>query len=678
MGVNKIRILWCLVTALFLGPEIAFAVDATATFTASTITFEFNKPNGSVDYFEINETLTLYNYDNTTTISVSGLSTGVNNIAGVTAVPSKTNFSIPPSQSVIINVSFRANATIAEGLNSGSLSITGTGVTTSTPSITVEIVHQQATINATWEQEWGNVKAGTNFSKTLIVKEVMGYKSANNVSVSITENGPASLDYIGLMGDFSSFKNKSLNVNVSVPSRGLKPDSYPLKITISSPTNITSDYENISYVIPLPQIVLSNTTIDIGGVTFETGKEASEKILAIQEIGGFTPIEGLKITLDSGEIGWITYPDVDYVAPGGSLKVPFKVFLPQDGTLGEKTWGYKLTTDYAGSKDLTTKVLVYFPGIEDALNYLRGVKPLEGYPRFNDIIESTAALLEKSKGITYAKNIVSVMSIYSGTRTFLTDVTEATKNQERGRIDMAGDNIIRGHRSLIKMRVGEENLEDEELHGLSRDSTAAADAVLSTVAADVLTDLETTAEQSRDSNYKFTVLYYTHISQIYGLMGEKAKEEEYAILRGQMEELYRNSLTQASESQVNADADYEKVLETIFNFRGESFVINPFSFDFVSEKLRNSIANYKNAEAMYRISGEIKDADLLRGKISKLEGKRASIMKSFLALGVVLVVLFVGFLVRVSLALQRFRLDDEEGVLGDIVMKSDEGGEAPP
>ena len=231
---------------------------------------------------------------------------------------------------------------------------------------------------------------------------------------------------------------------------------------------------------------------------------------------------------------------------------------------------------------------------------------------------------------------------------------------------------------MIKMRVGEENLEDEELHGLSRDSTAAADAVLSTVAADVLTDLETTAEQSRDSNYKFTVLYYKHISQIYGLMGEKAKEEEYAILLGVMEELYRNSLTQASESQVNADADYEKVLETTFNFRGESFVINPFSFDFVSEKLRNSIANYKNAEAMYRISGEIKDADLLRGKISKLEGKMASIMKSFLALGVVLVVLFVGFLVRASLALQRFRLDDEEGVFGDIVMKSDEGGEAPP
>jgi hypothetical protein len=160
-------------------------------------------------------------------------------------------------------------------------------------------------------------------------------------------------------------------------------------------------------------------------------------------------------------------------------------------------------------------------------------------------------------------------------------------------------------------------------------------------------------------------------------MGEKAKEEEYSILQGQMEALYRNSLTQASESRINANTDYEKALEKTFNFRGESFVINPFSFDFVSENLRNSIANYKNAEAMYRVSGEIKDADLLKEKISELEEKKASIVKSFLVLGIVLVVLFVGFLVRASLALQRLKLDDEEGTLGDIVMKP-EGGEEPP
>lgn len=673
MGV-RIRILGCLITALFLIPGVAFAVDATPTFTASTITFVFDKPKGSVDYFEVNETLTLYNYDNATAVSVSGLSIGVNNITGVTAVPSQTAFSISPSQSITINVSFRANSTIAEGSDSGSLNITGSGVTTTNPSITVKIVHPPATINATWEQGWGNVKAGTTFSKTLIVGEVMGYKSASNVSVSITEDGPASLDYTGFLGDFSSFESKTIQVNVSIPERSLKPDSYPLKITISSPTNISSGYENISYVIPVPQMVLSNTTVDLGRVTFETGKETSEKIIFIQEIGGFTPIEGLKIALDSGEVGWITYPEVDYVAPGGSLKVPFKVFLPQDGTLGEKTWRYKLTTDYAGSKDLTAKVFVYFPGIEEALNYLRGVKPLEGYPRSNDIIRSTASLLQKTKGITDAKKIVSVMSIYSGTRTFLTDVSEATRNQERGRIDVAGDNVIRGHRSLIKMKVGEENLGDEELLGLSKDGISAADAVWSAIAGDVLKDLEVAADQSRDSNYKFAVLYYKRISHIYGLMGDKAKEEEYSNLQGQMEELYRTSLTQASESTGKADEDYEKALERTFNFRGESFVINPLSFDFVSEKLRDSIANYKNAEALYRVSGETKDADLLREKIAELEGKRASIVKSFMALGVVLVVLFVGFLVRVSLALQRFRLDDEEGMLGDIVMKP-EGGE---
>lgn len=666
----NVRILLALILLLFV-PEVVLAVDATPAFTATEITFLFNKPKGSVEYFEVYEPLTLYNYDNETTTSVSGLTISVLNITGVTAVPSQSSFSISPQQSVTINVTFRANATLTESTTLGSIKINGTEVTPATQSITAKIVHPQAMINATWEQGWGNVRAGSTFTKTLLVGEAMGYRAASNVSVSITEDGPATLDYSGFVGDFTPFENKSILVNVSVPIRGLKPDSYPLKITISSPSNITSGYQNISYVVPTPQLVLSNTTVDLGRVTFETGKETSEKIIFVQELGGFTPIEGLTISLDTGDVGWITYPETDYVAPGASVRVAFKVFLPQDATLGEKTWGYKLTTDYAGSKDLTARVLVYFPGIEEALTFLSGVKPLEGYPRSNDIIRSTASLLEKTKGITDARKIVSVMSIYSGTRSFLADTSEAVKNQDTGRIEVAGDNVIRGHRSLIKMMVGEENLGDQELLGLSKEGSQAADAVWSAVSSDILNDLEVAVNQSKDSNYKFAVLYYKRISQIYGLTGNQGKKEEYSMLQIQMEELYRTSLTQATESRGTADEDYEKALVKTYNFREESVVINPFSYDFVSTNLRSSIAGYKKAEALYRMSGETKDADLLKERITEVEDKRDSIVESFRVLGAILIALFIGFLVRVSLALQRFKRDDEDSLIGDIVMKPD-------
>lgn len=666
---------YCFILLLVL-PGIAFAVDAYPSFTATTITFQFDKPKGSVDFFEANETLTLSNYDNETTATISGLSVVVNNITGVSAVVSKSSLSVQPLDSQTVNITFRANSTINEGTYAGSISINGTGVTQTSFSINVKIIHPPATINAAWEQGWGNVRAGSKFTKVLAVKETMGYKAASNVSVSITHSGPATLNYSSFLGDFSPFENKSLEVNVSMPSRGLKPASYPLTITISSPTNISSGFENISYVIPTPQMILSNTTIDLGKITFETGKESSEKTLFVQEIGGFTPIEGLKITIVSGEAGWITYPEESYIPPGGLGKYPFKVFLPQDGTLGEKTWQYSLTTDYAGSKNLIAKVLVYFPGIEEALTYLRGVKEIPEYPQSKSIITSTAKLLEKSKGLVDAKKIVSVMSIYSGTRSFLSDINEVAKNYKMKKLNAAGDSVIRAHRSLTKMKVGEENLGDNELLALTKDGIVSAETVWKTAAMDVLKSLEEEAAIARESNYKFAVLYYKRMSQIYALQGEQAKAEEYSALQREMEKLYRESLTQASGNRTYADTEEKKALEKTFRIKDASFVINPLSYDVVSEGLENALTAYEDAERAYRIAGEIKDADMLADEISELEKRKNAIEMSFMVYGLFLVTLFVGFLIRTSLALQRYRLDEKDGTLGNIIMKSETGEES--
>ncbi len=79
---------------LFLVPGIVNAVDATTLFSSETITFEFNKPKGTTEYFEVNKTLTFYNYNNATSAHISNLTISVNNITGLTISPSKNNFSI--------------------------------------------------------------------------------------------------------------------------------------------------------------------------------------------------------------------------------------------------------------------------------------------------------------------------------------------------------------------------------------------------------------------------------------------------------------------------------------------------------------------------------------------------------------------------------------------------------
>jgi len=659
------------ITFLFLVPGIVNAVEATALFSSETIIFEFNKPKGAIDYFEVNKTLTFYNYNNVSSAHISNLTVRVNNITGLTISPSKNNFSISPSQSTTLNLSLFINSNLTEGLRYGTIDITGTNVITSNPAITVEIIHPRSTINASWEQDWGNLKAGSNFSRILIVEEVMGYKSANNVSLSIIQNGPISLDYLGSIGNLLPFENISLEVKAAVPSHSLKPDSYPLIISFESSTNISKDFQNISYIIPTPEIFISNTTIDLGKVTFETGKETSQQIIFLQEIGGFTPIEGLSISLQSGEMGWLTYTIQDYVPPSETIQIPFNLFLPQDSTLGEKNWEFKLITDYAGTKTLTAKVFVYFPGVAEALYYLENVETPNELDQFKDIISSTALILEKTEGTNDTKKIVAVMSIYSGTRTFLSEVTSAIQNKEDGKIGKSGENIRRGHQSLIKMQVGNQNLDDSEFIEISDFSINSAEIAWKIVAYDILDKLNVAADEKKNTNYKLTIVYFKHISGIYGLLGKEVEAEKYLFKQQQMEQEYIQLLTRASENKNKGKSYYEKVIDRSFNIKESSFVINPFSFDSVSNNLINSIDNYKQAESLYRLSGELNEATLLQDKISKIEKKRSSIIRSFFILGSMYVLLFIGFLIRVSLAIQRFHLDEDETDLGKIVMKSE-------
>jgi hypothetical protein len=638
--------------------------------SSSSMTINFDKPKGSVGYFDINGTISLWNRDNTT-VTVSDLNVSFLDVPGITAFASKKSVQISADETIQLNVTFRVNSTLAEKTYAGRLSITGDEVEPKTEDVSITVVHPPASLKAVWEQAWGVVKAGSNFTRTLRVSEFMGYKSAKNVSIKITQFGPASLNYTSPMGDFSPYQNKTLAVEASIPSRGLKPGAYLLKITISSQSNISTEVENASYTIPVPQMVLSTSSIDLGKITFEPGKESSEDTLIVQEVGGYTPIEGLEISLASGEVGWISHSEESYIPPGGAEKYTFKVFLPQDGTLGEKTWKYTITTDYAGVKELTLKVLVYFPGVEEALTYLQGTSAIPEYPESGTIITGTISLLEKAKGTVDTKKIVSVMSIYSGVRTFLNGIQDAIENREKGDLIGAADSVIKAHKSLTKMKVGEENL-DEDFRETVADGISAAEAVWRKVSGEVLLEIERDASRARESDYKHAVIYYKRMSQIYTLRGEEEKAAEYSALQKDMEKLYQNYLTYATGNETFAEEEKEKTLQNTFRVRDMSFVLNPLVYDSVSQGLRNAISAYEEAERLYRVAGETEDADILRGKISELREQYEMIKKSFTAYGILLTAILVGFLIRASLALQHYRLDEDEARVGDIVITGEE------
>ncbi|MBU2559467.1 hypothetical protein KKA03_01060 [archaeon] len=637
------------------------------SFPAGTVYFEFDKPNGSVSAFDKNETLTLTNYENQSV--TTGLNVTVTGISGVT-VTSVTSILVPKSDSEKVILTFHADSSMAKGEYSGTLVVSGDkiGTTGSTSHpITVEIEHPPATINATWNPaSAGNVKAGSNFSYTLTVSEVMGYKSASGVNVSLFDLGPIeNLSYNGTLGDFGPLTSKDINVKFNILERGLEPGTYSITPIIRSASVINANADELNYNIPSPVMKVTPLEIDFEKITFETGKDSKTVVVNISETGGYTPIEGLNIILVEGEEGWITPSDVDYIPAGNSESYGFGIFLPSDASLGLKNWNFKLYTPYT-AEYVRASVIVSFPGTDEAISSLENISNVTESPQRRALIQDTISLLETSKDKTQLRKIAMVMSVYSGTRTFLSNIDIATNKE--GRMVEAGDAIIRAKAALNKMEIGDQNLQDAELKLYSNKIVSQAREIWDSEARSTLSALEENAENEKDSNYKLTALYYNRISDIYVILDEPAKAEEYSLKQSDIEKLYHDSLLEASTLAGEAEEGLEFARVKTFS-PGENtyIVLNPFSYDFVSGNYDASIDKYEKAEALYRRAGEESDADLLQDKLVEITRQKNNIFRIFLAYGSLLGLVFLWFVGRVFWGLQNYTRDEMDGHGGDVL-----------
>ncbi len=641
------------------------------------VDFIFNAPKGKTTEFPIERTVKFCNYNNETDkpeqyISVSELDMSVD-IEGISATPEKKSFTVPPGDPEPncedITVTFKASSSMEEGEYPGTLNIKGTNVKETDITIYVEITYPPATINVTWGQEdWGNLKANSTSTHVLTVSEVMGYDSADNVTVTLSTKGPIALSYDGEIGFLGATKTAPIKVNVSVPSKSLKPGQYTVKPEVTSSSPIKKEITDARYKIPYPEMTLSLSELDFGKITFEPGRESSVKTLVINESGGFTPIEGLKATLISGEEGWISFNVSDYIPPNESKEFDFMVFLPPQASLGTKNWVIRLSTDYAGNRDIKSRVIVYFPGIERAIEYLNNQSPLPEYPDTGELLENNILLLEKTKEKNEIRKISMAMSVYSGTRTFLNNLRQAATSKENGDLNRAGDMIIRANAALNKIKIGDGNLDDAELKLYSTRCVDLADRIWNTASSDILSTLKSQAKLDKETNYKSTALYYRRISEIYSIRQDKANAEKYSKEEKEMENRYKDSLIQASALKTEADEDIKNARARMFGIDSTYIVLNPVFYDFVSKSYKTAIEKYTRAEELYRNAGELNDAALLSDTVQELTKQKEMIYRSFIVYGSFLALLFVWFVVRVSIGWQRFKQDEREEALGEIVL----------
>ncbi len=661
-----------LILALLLFVPGLAAAGVSPSFPSGEVYFEFNEPKGSVQTFDVEKTLILTNPGNES-VTFSGLTVAVEGVSGVTVTPEPTTSSAAPGLDEKVTLTFHADSSMAEGEYSGTLEVSGTEVVERSISITIEIDYPPPTINATWDPAiLESLKAGSKLSYTLIVSEVLGYASAEDVNVSIYDIGPAeNIAYSGSLGDFDPLTSKEIEVNFSIPERNLKPGEYSISPFITSSSTIRANAKELNYLIPVPEMEINGSTkrtikIDFGKITFETGKDTGKVTLIINETGGYTPIETLSVSLVNGEDGWITYSEVDYIPAGKSESYDFDIFLPPDASLGLKSWDFKLSTSYAGSKDIHAVVIVSFPGTDEAIASLKNTSIVTNSTEERNLIRDTISLLETSKDKTQLRKIAMVMSVYSGTHTFLKNLGTVAGSREES--VEAGDAIIRAKAALNKIEIGDQNLKDAELKRYSSKVVSSAGQIWNSEAENILNSLEEGAENKKDSNYKLTALYYDRISKIYALFDEPQNAMKYSEKQGDIEKLYHNSLLEAGGLTRDADSKLDSARKRTFSPGKDTYIVlNPFSYDFVSGAYNDAVDKYEKAEALYRKAGEESDADLLKDELEEITRQKNNIYRTFIVYGSFLGLIFLWFIARVVWGIQHYSQDEMDGRWGDVI-----------
>jgi tetratricopeptide (TPR) repeat protein len=589
---------------------------------------------------------------------------------GISVALDKSYLRVEPEESYYVVIAFRAPPSVAEDSYDAELRVKGNYTYITREGvypllkefyITVNVDHPPATLAATWDlAEWGKLRAGQTFERTLTVRETFGYAGASNVSLHLSKTGPVNLSYTTEVGDVLAGGSKEIKVRIQVPERRLRPGDYWVAPRIVKDYNVqVAVLERANYTIPRPEMALSSTKIDFGKLTFEVGRDSAKASITISETGGYTPIEGLSVSRTKGEEGWIAHSQVDYIPPGGNATLNFTLLLPPDASLGKKSWTFALTTKYAGSVNIAAEAMVYFPGLEEAERHLAQLSdsPYQG------VVQNLRGLITASKDITELREIAMVMSVYSGVVSFISVFSDINTRSQEERIEA----VILARGSLNRAKIGSENLEDKKLRKYAIPAVEALEEVWVREALEVVEALEgRLVGEERD--YRSATLDYRRLKILYSLMGDRERAKEYSSKQEEMERAYYRALREAASLLKSSEAEVAAARGLSLNIKEASFVVNPFHYEEVISHYERAISLAERAKLMLERAGEEEQAELVAARVEELALGKRTVERAFTAYLALLTAFFLWFVARVTLGLIRWLRDSEALREGDVVL----------
>jgi len=613
----------------------------------------FDKPKNSVDYFSTGYNAEIFN-DNSVPVVLNATSSG--NCSGIKA--SINSVVIPNNTASNISVFLDVPSSLSEGVYSCDVKFftKNTGEEVYSKS-TVRVKWPDPALSVSWNSDLGKLKAGETYKRQITVSETMGYKSALSSSIEISHmvyEGPAIINkQFYFLGEIKPFEKKTIDIEISIPSKNLTPGNYTLQTVPFARNN--KPEENIGYYVNYeipPPVMKVSGNLNFDAITFIPGKDTGLKTIEIQETGGFTPIEELNMTLVYGEQGWITYEPVDYVPPGGLLNYTFKINIPENAEIGKREWKFLLKTKYAGFREIDASVLVYFPKIDEAIAELNEMEK-------NDIVNNLIKIMEITKQKTGREDVLDIMGaiyIYSASYSLINEISIVRKNPNENE-KLSAISVIK--RDIDRIKIAKGVLKDENIKTYTDKIIESSENIWNQEISAVIDTIEKNLAEYETKDYKLCAIGYKKISEIYGGYEEKQKK---------CEEKYKKAIEDAANINSEIEEISSEINKNTAKIGTRTIVLNPFSYDSVIELYEKQIKNYNTIITLYNNSGEKNEAILYDEKYSALKEEKNFIIFSFMIYGTIILIILIIIITRVVIGITTYGKDEKEKGLGNVVM----------
>ncbi len=652
--INKLM-LFCIIAIILILDVCAITVSP----TEFTLEILFDKPKSQISSFSDSYTVFVVNNEN---FSITINATGIN-CSGITA--SMDPVTIPPYSNATIGIDFDVPSSLNEGKYTCNVKIfkVGESSTLATLKSTIIVKHPPPQLQVTLEKDIRKVKAGEKYTNNIIVTEIMGYKPARLVSININPLEEGEKVYLNIRDEKNlapPFYFQTINpgstvkkpITIYVADRNLVPGNYTLNIRAKAINNKPEDNMDylIYYEIPHPVMKISGD-LNFDALTFSEGKNKKEKSLIIEEIGGYTPIEGISIEKISGDEGWIALPAIDYVKPNSSENFTFKISLPDDAQIGKKEWKFKIRTLYAGNKEFSASTLVYFPSIDESIEKVRNM------PK-NEISENLMIMLENAKTLTEKENLkdlAGTMYIYSACNALFSEIYLMKNTHDVGE---KLSHILNIKRSINKIEIARKMISIKELKDKASKILETARKTEKDEIDKEVENIRKSIEDYKENDYKRCAIVSKKIGEIYG----NAIPEQKIC-----EEKYKSAIENASKLKEEEEKIIMIIDENTYKLGIGRILINPFVYDFIIKNYNELEKIYENLIKIYSVAGEEVEAKIYEKKLSDLKAEKNTVIAFFMIYGLTVILILISVVVRIFIGFAQYKKDEEEKKLGDVI-----------